>query len=101
MGAVGVGQTPGDRGTGAQQKAGFLQGRGGRRAGAALPAPARPARGSAGAGTGRHQGANPNQQNYYSICVPVNPDAVTEIIANNESYISKVIKLLCARTLFF
>lgn len=46
-------------------------------------------------------GTQAKNQNYYSICVPVNPDAVTEIIANNESYISKVIKFLCAGTLFF
>lgn len=60
-----------------------------------------PGTGAAGAGTHGDQGANQKKENYYSICVPVNPDAVTEIIANNESYISKVIKLPCAGTLFF
>lgn len=54
--------------------------------------------GAAGAGPA---GTQAKEHNYYSICVPVNTDAATEIIANNESYISKVIKLLCAGTLFF
>ena len=34
-------------------------------------------------------------------CAPANLDAVTEIIANNASRISKVLGSLCAGTLFF
>lgn len=53
-------------------------------------------------GMGTHRmGTNQHEENYYSICASLNPDAVTGIIANNESYISKVIKFLGAGTQFF